>query len=85
MQKFRPVWLQEEKKLKMAGDSNKNAIWALLVFLSIYISEVHFLWESVDWARNECSLAALTAVRIKRVESRENVRVSFPRDKANCL
>ena len=43
MQKFRPVWLQEEKKLKMAGDSNKNAIWALLVFLSIYISEVHFL------------------------------------------
>ena len=43
MQKIRPVWLQEEKELKMAGDSNKNAIWALLVFLSIHISEVDVL------------------------------------------
>ena len=31
------------------------------------------LWESVDWARNKCLLAALTYVLIKRVEFRENV------------
>ena len=43
MQKFRPVWLQEERELKMAGGSNKNAIWALLVFLSVHISEVDVL------------------------------------------
>ena len=56
MQKFRPVWLQEEKELKMAGDSNKNAIWALLVFLSIHLARLTFyenLWigqeTSVRW------------------------------------
>ena len=43
MQKFRPVWLQEEKELKMACDGNKHAIWALLVFLSVHISEVDVL------------------------------------------
>ena len=42
MQKFRPVLLQEEKELKMAGDSNKNAIWALLVFLSIHLARLTF-------------------------------------------
>ena len=43
MKKFRPVWLQEEKELKMVGNSYKNAIWALLVFLSVHISEVDVL------------------------------------------
>ena len=42
MQKFRNVWLQEEKELKMAGESNKNAIWALLVFLSVHIARLTF-------------------------------------------
>ena len=34
--------------------------------------------------KKRCQLSALKGVRIKRVEFRENVRVSFPRDKANC-
>jgi len=37
---------------------------------------------TVDWARNKCPLSAITGVRVKRVEFRENVR-AFPRDKAN--
>ena len=47
---------------------------------SIRISEVDFLWESVDWERKECPLYALTGVCIKRVEFRKNVR-AFPRQR----
>ena len=36
---------------------------------------------SVYWARNKCPLSALTGVRIKQFEFKENVRA---RDNENC-
>ena len=40
---FGPCGAQEYKGLKMAGDNNKNAIWALL--LSVIGVKKHFLEE----------------------------------------
>ena len=49
---------------------------------SVGFSEVDFLWEFVDWARNKCTLSALADIRIKQLEFRENVW-TFPRDNEN--
>ena len=38
MQKFRSVWLPSRKELKMAGEYDKKAIWALLLSILAWIT-----------------------------------------------
>ena len=49
----------------------------------VSISEVDFLWESVDWTSNKCSLSTLMGVYIKGVEFRDNLRVFPGQNKEN--
>ena len=62
------------------ASKKEKSITAHSWWWSVHISEVGFLWESVDWGRNKCLLSVSTVVRIKRVKFWENVR-TFPRDK----
>ena len=74
------LWVEFSRTVFKVFRKDKKWLSGVRILQKMWNQAVHIVF---DWARNKCPLSALSGVRIKRVEFRENVK-AFPRDKANC-